>query len=44
MAMKAASLEPLLVDILVVFGVVALSLAVYAVVIQPWLAVVEVLQ
>lgn len=42
--MKVASLEPLVIDILLVFGVVALSLAVYAVVIQPWLAVIEVLQ
>lgn len=41
--MKASRIESLLADILVVFGAVALSLAVYAVVIEPWLAEIEVL-
>jgi hypothetical protein len=40
--MKSPSLEPLLADVLLVLGVLGLSLVVYAVAIQPWLAKIEV--
>ncbi|WP_263429525.1 hypothetical protein [Nannocystis pusilla] len=41
--MTTSSLESLLADILVVLGVLALSLTVYAIAIEPWLAEIEVL-